>query len=472
MCAKSSVTGWEGSLASQEHHENHAASGRSGGLNVFQRLVRQWESLHPYNGAQILKIQGSVDLELCRNAWLDALGALNLGVVTLSKTSYRCRRLNGEAIYHNVVECPRGTRLQQWISDELNRPFAGDDGVGVPFRPFVIQEEGHFWMGLCYQHWVADSTSIRMLIHEWFVRQFKPEAAMNRPLRIHAGGYLTLFGPHRPRSQPGRAIVSTMRWHEQFRKVRRIEDREKFRDMSLRFDLFHAPRGLIDSVCGSVRDCRATVNDVFLAAIAKVCDEFVPAECKFRRRQLAVGSIVDLRPSAGKAVGDVFDLLLGFAVVCCKLDQHRDWPALVHAIARQTESQKNGALPMSSFMRMGIGLLAGRFLSRDGMIEFYRKRVALAGANSNVNLNRCWAGQFSGGRLLDYVRVAPTGPMTPLVFATTTFGSNLSVGLTYRPSIVSPDDAPALGARFLEYLGEIASSLTRSANSRSAAQTG
>ena len=103
---------------------------------------------------QVVKIRGTIDLALCRRAWLAALEALNLGVVCIAQRSYTHRCLNGEAIYHGVVRCPDGTQLEKWISDELNRPFDADEGV--PFRPFVLQEDGFFWMGLCYQHWVAD----------------------------------------------------------------------------------------------------------------------------------------------------------------------------------------------------------------------------------------------------------------------------------------------------------------------------
>jgi len=39
-------------------------------------LFAKWETLHPYNGAQILKIRGTVDAALCRKAWLDALKSL------------------------------------------------------------------------------------------------------------------------------------------------------------------------------------------------------------------------------------------------------------------------------------------------------------------------------------------------------------------------------------------------------------
>jgi hypothetical protein len=182
------------------HHAQPVSKPDTAKFNVFQRLVRQWEDLHPYNGAQILKIRGTVDLDLCRTAWHNALDFLNLGVVSVSQSSYHHRCLNGEAKYHGVVLCPEGTQLDDWISADLNRPF--DPSGGVPFRPFVIQEDGHFWMGLCYQHWVADSASIRMLIHEWFARQFDPSRASRRPIRFYAGGYLSLFGPQCGGSPP------------------------------------------------------------------------------------------------------------------------------------------------------------------------------------------------------------------------------------------------------------------------------
>ena len=31
-------------------------------INVFQRLARQWDEIHPYNAAQILKLSGVPDL--------------------------------------------------------------------------------------------------------------------------------------------------------------------------------------------------------------------------------------------------------------------------------------------------------------------------------------------------------------------------------------------------------------------------
>ena len=32
-------------------------------INVFQRLARQWDLIHPYNAAQILQIEGKASVE-------------------------------------------------------------------------------------------------------------------------------------------------------------------------------------------------------------------------------------------------------------------------------------------------------------------------------------------------------------------------------------------------------------------------
>jgi hypothetical protein len=448
------------SRSSSEAREAHAVSrpswheDRPAKFNIFQRLARQWDQWHPYNGAQVIKVSGQADLAASRSAWIESLDALNLGALCISENSYHYRCLNGEAITHGVVRCPDGTKLDSWISDEMNRSFEAFGGV--PFRPFVLQEAGHFWMGICYQHWVADSASIRMLMREWFVRQFDPPAAAKRPVRLHAGGYLSLFGPHRDGYGAAEALVSSVRWHCQFRRIRRIEDRAKFQDMSQRFVLFNTPEGLIDRICVVARQAGATVNDIFLAAIAQVCDQHVPVRRKLRRRDLAVGTIVDLRPSADQATNDVFDLLLGFTSICARAKHLGDWDALLASVARQTRHQKLGGLPMASCIRMLFGLMAGKCLCRNSMIELYRKRVSLAGANSNVNLNRCWPAKYHGDGLLDYIRVAPTGPMTPLVFTTTTLGKGLSVGLTYRPAIISAENASLLGETFIDRLREAA----------------
>jgi hypothetical protein len=85
---------------------------------------------------------------------------------------------------------------------------------------------------------------------------------------------------------------------------------------------------------------------------------------------------------------------------------------------------------------MLAGVAAGKFMKPQRMLHFYQKHLPLAGGISNVNMNRSWATAYHPRPLLDYIRVSPTGPMMPLVFATTTLGHSFHFAYTYRPSIV------------------------------------
>lgn len=411
--------------------------------NLFQRLVRQWEKLHPYNGVQVMQLRGRVDLPLAQKSWHDALESLGLGGVEIGRGGYRHYSLNGEAIHHTVKPCPPGMGLEAWITHELNRSF-GDEETSVPFRPFVIEDKDTYWMGLSYQHWVADSTSIRLLMREWFVRQFEPALAMNQLARSARGGYLNLFGPHRLGWQAGAAMLASLRWQSQFKRARRIEDPEIFPDLTMRFKLLDLQAGLIAPLHARARELGVTVNDIFQAAIAEACDLAVPAPRRWHRQDLAIGTVVDLRHRTQQELADVFDLLLGFTGVSCRPEHFADWPTLLNAVATQSKSRKHDVVAEVSWMPILVGLVAGHLLSSDKIMTFYRKRFSLAGAISNVNLNRCWAGRYHGDPLLQYVRVAPTGPMTPLVVTATTLGSSLSMGLAYRPAILSEPAAASM----------------------------
>jgi hypothetical protein len=425
-------------------------------LNVFQRLIRQWDTLHPYNVVQMVKVRGSLDIEALRIAWHDAMQSLGLGLVAVRGHSYHFSCLNGQAIYHNVRLCPANTNLEDWIADELNRPF--DATETVPFRPFALAAEDHFWMGFSYQHWVTDNAGVRLVMREWFVRMFDPTEAGQRPVRLRSARYLSLFNPLRSGWHAGEALLSSLRWQCQLRRVRRIENPRDFARLSVRCHIMHPPDGLIDGICRAARAKKVTVNDIFMAALAEACDKYVPAERRYHRRDLAVGTIVDLRSKSDRTLEEVFSPLLGFASVSCRPSVLANWDKLLGAIAFQTRRQKRTGVPQYSWLRMLAGLAAGKMLSREEILTFYRKRVSLAGACTNVNLNRSWALRYHPNPLLEYVRAAPTGPITPLVIAATTLGHRLSLTLTYRTAILPEDRAAALAATIMDRLEQVAGS--------------
>src|SRR5665213_913153 len=189
-------------------------------LNMFQRLVRSWEAVHPYNAVQVLKLSGQPDFATINGAWHRSLAAAGLGRVRANCTSFGYEILNGEADRYPVRSLPPGTSLESHLSDALNEPF--DDEDEPPLRPFLIPLDGAFYLGLTYRHWIADSASIRLLIREWCARLLAPELAAPNPPRIAQEGYWDLYGARRGQLRVDQAILGLFRSHMRFRTVQKV----------------------------------------------------------------------------------------------------------------------------------------------------------------------------------------------------------------------------------------------------------
>lgn len=426
-------------------------------LNVFQRLALQWDQIHPYNAAQALKIRGAPDPARLQDAWHDTLNDLGLGRVHVDGGSFRYECLNGELSRWGVRIAPAGTALDDYISEQLNKPF--DDPLEPPFRPFVVLGDGFYYAGVSYHHWVADSVSIRTVLREWFARLHDPQAAHKTPVRLPQGGYGRFFGISRNPAGMGQGLLTAAQWASSLRKARRYEEHTvngSSPDFSVRIAVTQAPDGFLERVHDSARRAGVTLNDLFMAAIARVCDQMVPLRHRPRRHSLALGSIVDLRPYAAQELSDAFGLFLGFTNVVCRHGDLRDRGRLLRFIASQNARQKLRGMPQASAMRMLAGVAAGKLWGPRGMAAFYQKHVPLAGGISNVNLNRCWATRYHPDPLMDYIRVSPTGPLMPVVFATTTLGKQFHFVLTYRPSVIPVAQVPEMTSAFLCELEAIA----------------
>ena len=415
-----------------------------GRLNIFQRLVRQWDVIHPYNAAQVIRLRGKPDLAAIRGAWHQAMATLGLGRAHVRRDTFHFEHLNG-AMPRDIVRHVSGQSLETFLSRELNERF--DECAVCPFRPFLLEDNtgdgDAYYVGIVYHHWVADGVSIRELLRQWFLRWHDPQRVRRVPLKLSRSGYWSLFGPGASRWRLSKELINGVRWTRRIRRVRRMRG-----DSAGEFAQAVTIRRFDDGLIDCLRDvCRAggvTLHDLLLAAAAEACDKHLPMHRHGQRQDLAMGTIVDLRPSARFELSDTFGMFLGFTTTLCKSDDLDDWARLLATVAEQGSSHKHNAQPQASLLRMAAALAAGRVMSRDRTIDFYRKRAPLAGGTSNVNLTDTWAAQYHPAPLLEYVRVSPTGPMMPLVFSTTTLARQLNLCLTRRTSIVSGPLAEAI----------------------------
>lgn len=423
-------------------------------LNVFQKLVLQWEKLHPYNGAQVVHVEGLPPEDLAER-WSRTLASLGLGSLNLSAGAYGFDRRGADGIESHA----EGTPLETVLTAHLNRKYSDSE---TPLRLIVVPRgDRTYFLVVAYRHFVADSVSIRLVIESLFDVICDPTAPPPDPVEWSAGGYWKLFGPRTSGGSAGwslpAAAVAAARQTWRMKRVRRVESRSA--DFRVEFTSHRIPDGVVDRALAFARGQRLRLNDVLLAAIALALREHGPLGETSKRTDFALGSIVDLRPHARQTdrprLQRAFNLYLGFSTAFLTPEQMSDLATAARALGEQHRRLRESNSGSASMLRMGAGLLAHRlFRSPATVAEWYRKRVPLSVGISNINLRPQWPQRHFPSPLLDYFRVSPTGPLMPLVFSATTLGPRLHLGLTRRADIIAPEMAKKL-------VGHITRTLTR-----------
>jgi len=343
----------------------------------------------------------------------------------------------------------------------LNRPFwegelsrRGSSST-IPFRPFVVRAGGvggTHYLGAIYQHWVADSISMRMLLREWFRRLYDPARVDGRELHVPRGGFWRYFGPHRAGWHPVEGAIVALESMTQFATARRLDKAAGAQEVTC--TLHRLPDGMIDQLVEYARRNRKlgmTFNDMLIAAVARAVDQY-GAEPRRCSKDLAVGTIVDLRATSKEDMDHTFGMFLGFTALVVRGDLLPDRERLLRSIAAQNAHMKERRAAQVSMIRMAAGYMQGRFLSSEQLETFYRNYMPLSGGVSNVNMNRSWPAEYHPEPLLDYIRVAPTGPMVPVVIGATTIGKRFTFVLTRRNSLVDDEHARLLADAFIKEL--------------------
>ena len=411
--------------------------------NAFQKVMRLWDEVHPYNAAQIMKLEGDADYDRLNQHWRSTLSRLGIGRIVMDGPRYAHCAWNGEPGARFIDVTNVTTSLDAYLTAEINRPFLGPEYC--PFRAFVLQESGAHYVGVIYHHWPADSGSIKTILREWFRSMYDPAKMRTSPLVVPKKGYWHYFGPDRAKWNLFEGFLSLLRYRFRFCRVRQcpISDDD---DFTVDISVHSQPDGLADRLLAATRRMGYTVNDLFLAAMAETMHKHGVNAQTCDRDELGLGTIVDLRMLADFDMDHLFGMFLGFTNTIVRRQDLEDWPRLIARISCQTKFQKRTRASQASILRLAGALLESHFLPARKWIDLYRRRMPMAAGISNINMNRHWTAEYCPSPIIEYIRIAPTSALLPFTFGTTTTGKKMNITLTRQTCYF--DDAA--GQRILD----------------------
>ncbi len=415
-------------------------------LNVFQKTQRLWDKVHPYNAAQAAVLAEAQPFERIEHAFNQAMIDMHLGMFICSGGAYHIDR-SGRL----KVPVKQVTDFQAHISGEMNDPFESEKSM--PFRPFVCNDENGQTIGVTYQHWVADSVSIRTLMRGWISRLLDVPSIRPEPVVLDCCGLRRRFGPDTGNWSVVTQITDFAQFAKQTRTLRRIEPKVYDQDVATTMRML--PDGLIGKLKHASRKHAVTIGDIFMASAAEAIAKHGPNRPTRRRPDLALGTIVDLRARNQKVSTRVFGLYLGFMISAFPHDDLYDFDHLLHRSKNLRLIQNKHRSAEASQLRIALGLLFSRALNQPKLIEFYRKRFPLSGGLSNVNLTQDWPGILGPKYIRAYHRISPTGPLMPIVLTPTTLGDKLSLCCTYRVALASKERVSQLIEAFTNRLIQV-----------------
>ncbi len=425
-------------------------------LNTFQQLMRSWTTLGPYNAAQAMQLQGECNIERWQMAVGTVIGSIGLGSpqfqdhgVTFSK---------GKAVPLQV----RHESLAVVAARELNTPFALTD---IPLRMVIIPEGQEYSLLTVYDHWIADSWSIREFMR--LILAVYDGAAIDglQVPRISDQSFDNIFQRrHGALTKPMKALHAARRYFKH-RQSWRFELADPM-DFSADCSMHALPEGTLSTLlaCAKTNQCR--LNDIFLAAMAMVIGQLT-AESRYKLRRrwwaggrsaVSLGSIVDIRSLADVPLNQTFGLFLSSCITTFHKPETYTPTELIRRAARQTNAFKKRSGAIAAFGELAIVKYFSELYAQPRhQALFFQKNCPLLAGVSNVNLTGAWMDQTpgTGSVVQNYIRISPVGPLLPIVFALTTFHSRLSLCLTWRKSALTDAQAAQLAAGFMKFLEEL-----------------
>ena len=411
-----------------------------GRLNLFQATMLDWRELHPYNAVHAVRIAQKLDEAALARAIDDVLSGAGLTGLELDRDRCRYAWRGGEAQVAIEAVDPGSdwqASLAHAFERHLNAPFPREGAI-EPFRFFAMPVDDGFFVGIAYDHFIAGGDSIVALLDAIAARHgAKPASAA--PLRRYPRTHAHLFARHPVRFARGLARLPALA-----RSCRRTI-RPRYRaieDGHNGFMLFWLDDAQYLARRATSKRWGVTLNDALMALLLMAQDAAMPGrDTSARRHELAVASIINLRREHREDRRATFGQFLSSFRVAHPVPPGTTLEALALDVHRATTRVKREKLFLTTLFAMAVDRIIGRMQTPKQRMGTYAKSYPVGAGVSSLNVDALW----QSGAAPQYVRGVPTGPLSPVVVAVTTSGTRMCMGISYRTTAVTPEEAAALG---------------------------
>ncbi len=423
----------------------------SGRLNAFQKVMLHWSELHAYNAIHVYKIAGPLRPARLRDSIEEAYWCNGIGAVEIDG--------DGDAYHHELDEPPeiqvvRGGSdpyrvLVGQLTRELNQPFDRPRCQPLRFNVIEAGPTAHY-LAATYDHWVADSFAARLILRHVVGRYCELNLPENeRPLELFSGTYRDAFSH---RLAGAKAVPAAARALTQWVQNRTCSQAAyaSTTQMEVGCELRRVGPGTVDGLRGFARSLGVTVHDVLLAALGRAMAEFLPRRCK--EGDLVLSTIADVRGDARVDLANSLGAFLGYYLVRCRPAESASLRELAQRVAATTGPIKVRRRHLDSLLNMQIINTIWPHLSDAAKPYFMRKTLPMTAGISNVFLRDSWIDRQGEKKILEYTRVASTGPSVPFLLSPTTVGGQMSIGVSYRVTGFSPAKVDGILDAFLDQI--------------------
>jgi len=421
-----------------------------GTLNTFQKLLLHWREIHPLNAIHAVRLKGTGELDSLRRAFTHSCDRLGLRGVVFDLENAAYEYGHGAP----PVEAMRLSKpnLASALELELNRPFP--QPPYNPVRCFLHREADSQVVGLTYDHWTGDATSLMPLLGQTLCEYLAEPCPASSAPDLYPPALRHLLRRRLTNEMAARVFLQAIRTYADMRRARRVHHHDPL-DLSNGYLIRPLRPGAYESLRAAAGRVDATVHDLCMAALSRSLARHLPPYRGIWRQGIGIGSVASIRPLVDRQFAEAHGVLLCYLNFVVDKPLRHDLLRLTARIARRTRLMKRDHNYLSSLLSFRLGDLTAPYIKPRSHLRFAIRNVPLCGGVSSFRLTSQNLPRPILDRITAYYRAVNTGPNVPLVVQVAKIRDDAVFGISFRTTAVERGVAERIGDGFIGELKSV-----------------